>query len=327
MFLVIYIIFFISFRYIRPKRSAIMNNIKFKNSSLGNYYEWAGALMITAAFVLFISEGYKIVFGSKPDPTAIVLINSHQPNYNLIYDTIRKQKQTDSFHIAQIKERDDLLDSVKLLNRKIEEVQIDNSDTENKVKIVASIIAVIVAAVGFFGFKSLNDIREHTIKNSQIDAQQIAKEIAEETSKETLEYYRSTFEELKPLINSIESTLSSDIQFTNKQINELTEDLAALLNRVQVLEENQGDKGGMDIVGVEGGPVNDDEGDNAFNDSNGGIAIGGVEENPVNDGEGDNAFNADKTGEVVANKDKVEKDSFGINEKANNDLEDKNIFN
>ncbi len=227
-----------------------MNNDKFKNSWLGNYYEVGGAIMISLAFLLFIFEGYKIVFQNKPEPSPITLISQNETNYHQVYEKIKKSKQTDSFQIAQLAERNKFIDSIQVLNRKIEEVRIDNTDTENKVKIVASIIAVIVAAVGFFGFKSLNDIREHTIKNSQIDAQLIAKETAKKISKETakkmaketLETYRSEFASLKPLIISIENSLNEKIQNLNNQLSVMEEKNAGIANRLQVLEEKGGEQ-------------------------------------------------------------------------------------
>ena len=166
---------------------------------LNKYYEIGGAITVSLAIVLFLLFGFLAIVDSTDEKkyTDYDYVELNVPDVSNMNKLLSQKKSSDSLFVMIYKQNISLVDSIKIVNAKLKKVNFDNVYTENRIKIFASIISIIIAVVGFFGFKSLNDIREHTIKNAQFDAMKTARDTAKDTARDVLtnEYVAQKFDE------------------------------------------------------------------------------------------------------------------------------------
>lgn len=142
---------------------------------LSQYYEIAGAAIVTIAVFLFLI--YTILLYSPGNPREL---NSNSVIVAAPKTGVFNYTNYDSAIFVLASQNADLLDSISKLKIKIENVRVGNDVSETKLKSIASIVSIVIAIVGFFGFKSLNDIRENSLRNAQLDAKEAAKKITNE---------------------------------------------------------------------------------------------------------------------------------------------------
>lgn len=86
-----------------------------------------------------------------------------------------------------IKKLDSLLTSIKVTSNKIQQKQLElvenKSDDNFFNKLYTAIVAIILAIAGFFGFKSISEIKTQALDDAKIEATKIAKEESTKISK------------------------------------------------------------------------------------------------------------------------------------------------
>ncbi|MEJ7676856.1 MAG: hypothetical protein WKG06_03045 [Segetibacter sp.] len=151
----------------------------FKASAMSKFFDFGSLFIIGFSFLLFLWSAYSIL--STPvtkNQKDLIFENSTTSPFD---NTVLKSK-ADSIMFNIHNENRALRDSVMSLNLKLENIKIQNEDDEKKLRATGIIVAIIFAITGFFGIKSLNEIREYSLKNAQIDSKEAAKEKAEEVA-------------------------------------------------------------------------------------------------------------------------------------------------
>lgn len=122
--------------------------------------------------VLAISFNYLKIPATKVQTIKIEYNNSKDVKKNLI----------------AIKKLDSLLTEIKTTSNKIQQKQLElvenKSDDNFFNKLYTAIVAIILAIAGFFGFKSISEIKTQALDDAKIEATKIAKEESTKISKE-----------------------------------------------------------------------------------------------------------------------------------------------
>ena len=167
---------------------------------LNTYYESVGAFTITVAIILFLIYGFQAFCDSHKQNQSQEMyeyIVTNAPSTSQFPNLLANKKTADSLITSLYVDNCNLKDSLKKIKARIKKIDFENVYTENRIKIFASIISIIIAVVGFFGFKSISDIRDHSIKVAKFDADKIARDVAKNTAKDTLtkDYVSNMFNE------------------------------------------------------------------------------------------------------------------------------------
>lgn len=178
------------------------------NNTMGNFSKLLniiGALLILIIVILFI---FWIVYGvthqrySKINEIKINLIltdtNKNNNSQQLLLET-RKQ-------IGVI--NDSLNSHLNTLNSLSKSID-DNEQRNNDLfKLFIALIGVVFAIVGFFGFKSINDVRETALKNAVNEAQNTASTKAKEIAE--IEAKKISAETANLVAKSVSERISTD---------------------------------------------------------------------------------------------------------------------
>ena len=135
---------------------------------------------------------------------------------------------------------DSLLSSIKETSNSIQERQLqlvkDKEGDSFFNKFYAAMIAIIFAIAGFFGFKSMYEIRTRAIEDAKDEATKIASEIAESSAKK--EFKRVFDDEYKAEVFKEATKASTNILRT--EIGSLENSMAKLEERIESLESEKG---------------------------------------------------------------------------------------
>ncbi|MEM0576712.1 hypothetical protein [Flavobacterium polysaccharolyticum] len=161
--------------------------------------------------VLIISYNYLKIPDTK---TQTIKIEYH----------ISKSKNEES-NKAEIKKLDSILKSITQTSNKIQQKQlelIDEKSDENFFnKLYTAIVAIILAIAGFFGFKSISEIKSQAIDDAKKESTKIAKKIAKKEAKEEFirtfnpEYEANVFAQANLAMNEL---LRTEIQSLNERV-------------------------------------------------------------------------------------------------------------
>jgi hypothetical protein len=169
--------------------------------------------------ILIISFNYLIIPDTK---TQTVKIEYH----------ISKSKNEES-NRTEIKKLDSILKSITETSNKIQQKQLelidDKSDENFFNKLYTAIVAIILAIAGFFGFKSISEIKSQAIEDAKKESsniakkesKKIAKKIAKKEAKEEFirtfnpEYAANVFEQANLAMNEL---LRTEIQSLDERI-------------------------------------------------------------------------------------------------------------
>lgn len=167
--------------------------------------------------VLIISYNYLKIPDTK---TQTIKIEYH----------ISKSKDEESNKV-ELKKLDSILKSITQTSNKIQQKQlelIDNKSDENFFnKLYTAIVAIILAIAGFFGFKSISEIKSQAIDDAKKESTNIAKKIAKKEAKE--EFIRTFNPEYEANV----------FAQANLAMNELLRtEIKSLDERVYALEQN-----------------------------------------------------------------------------------------
>ncbi|HLO70257.1 MAG TPA: hypothetical protein VK167_05280 [Flavipsychrobacter sp.] len=218
-----------------PKKDSPSNEPNLTPSGLSIAYEVIGLILISVAFILVLAHGVSLFNEPKQQDSPTTFYRVEVPQTDNVRKLLVNNKQADSIIVELYNNNVNLKDSVSKINSMIESIRIENKFTENKIKIYASIIAMIIAVVGFFGFKSLNDVREHSIKRAEFEAQKTAKEEANKTAKITSQQMLS--EEILGKLHDeayqrARKLYEEPLGDINQSIKELDRRLLAIENRI-----------------------------------------------------------------------------------------------
>jgi|GEM_PF-4864681 len=87
-----------------------------------------------------------------------------------------------------IKKIDSLLNSIKITSNRIQQKQLElvenKSDDNFFNKLYTAIVAIILAIAGFFGFKSISEIKTQALEDAKIEATKIAKDESTKIAKD-----------------------------------------------------------------------------------------------------------------------------------------------
>lgn len=167
----------------------------------------------------------------KADSTMISINKIFISDFNQKMDSLKVQ-------IAELKE-------IKI---KMEEIKKSNDDY---LRLIFALIGSVFAIVGFFGFKSIHDTRENALKNAKIEAQNIAKIIAADEAKKTInEKYQEFFDEIDVLKGNY-----SNLNNSMENIEQLDNMLSQLKIRVDEIENKVSKEDILDFVSDVDAPI------------------------------------------------------------------------
>jgi hypothetical protein len=122
----------------------------------------------------------------------------------------------------EIKQIDSILNRIESITNETQlkqTKQIEENENDNIFnKLYTAIIAIVIALAGFFGFKSVSDIKERAIKDAKEQATDIAKtefeaiftdefraKIQKETEETFMDFYKEQIESFETRISKLES--------------------------------------------------------------------------------------------------------------------------
>ncbi|SHH17307.1 hypothetical protein [Flavobacterium johnsoniae] len=158
-----------------------------------------------------------------------------------------------------LKELKSSVDSLNYNIRKFEDIksEIVKIEERNKddMKFYLTILGSIIAVVGFFGFKSINDTRESSIKIATDEAKLTAKGIATAEAKDAI---KIEHQDWSTKISTIEKNYD-DLKTLLAPIGDLETKVTILKIRIDTLENNSPDKEINESVMLEGDKTVDDQ--------------------------------------------------------------------
>lgn len=138
---------------------------------------------------------------------------------------------------TEIKKLDSILKSITLTSNKIQQKQLelidDKSDENFFNKLYTAIVAIILAIAGFFGFKSISEIKSQAIDDAKKESSNIAKKESKKIAKkEAKEEFVRTFN------TEYQAGVFAQANLAMNQL--LRTEIQALDERIFALEQNGG---------------------------------------------------------------------------------------
>ncbi len=212
-----------------------------------NFLNYVSALIIIASIGVLIFIIYVSISNSE---------NLVKYQLDLKFEKSKVQDST-KYYITQ-QNLDSLKFYTKSIDRKIERIETIREDILKLRKeesyygrIYTSIIALILALAGFFGFKTMTDIKSLSIERAEEAAKSASIESAEKTSKEILT------EEF--VTKSHEKALSNVRKLYEKDIDDINQRIFDLEQKVDPKSKDQDSGEDIEIV-IDDEPFNEEEG-------------------------------------------------------------------
>jgi Rad52/22 family double-strand break repair protein len=137
-----------------------------------------------------------------------------------------KTDSVNSLNKIEIKKIDSLLNEIKAISNNIQQAQLDvvekKSDDSFYNKFYTAVVAIILALAGFFGFKSMSEVKTQALSDAKEEATKIAKEVA------AMEFGKVFTDEFKTGVYDLSNKAMTD--FLREQIGDLE-------NRILLLEQ------------------------------------------------------------------------------------------
>lgn len=142
----------------------------------------------------------------------------------------------------ELSEIHSLLDSIKTTSNNIQIRQLklieEKESTNFFNKIYAAMIAIIFGIAGFFGFKSMNEIRSRAIEDAKAESTRISNEIAETTAKQ--EFNKIFDEEYKASV--FKEAIKASTEILRSEVGNLEKSIGKIEKRVSLIEDKHSDQ-------------------------------------------------------------------------------------
>lgn len=167
------------------------------NSCLNYYLDYIAATILAIAVIIILVATFKFI-GAEDTPVKTIKIEYH----GVKTDSINELNK------IEIQEINVLLDSIQTTSNKIQQRQLDLVKSKEKDnlfnKLYTATIAIILSIAGFFGFKSVSEIKQRAITDAKEQAKFIAdKEFDEIFNKK---YRASVLQEATEAVSGILKT-------------------------------------------------------------------------------------------------------------------------
>jgi len=170
-----------------------------KQSALSKIVDVLTLLLITALISVFCFLVFK--YFNKEDNNVVNAQHIKTLNDNLILPKKSINDKTNTYKLDSLTyefklQYNNIKDDLYNLHQDISQVKVNNDELENKLKLIAALIGLVFAVLGFFGFKSMHEFRDYSIKITKQEVSDIAKITAKEAAiaqaKETASEQSST---------------------------------------------------------------------------------------------------------------------------------------
>lgn len=199
---------------------------KFIDVAKNNYLNFLAGLIITAIFVIVIFLIYSIVSKENNRDNEFnvkIHINSEETGDSSAYYLKKADIDSLKYYCEKIENKIELLEKTKVEVLKLREEESFYN------KIYTSFLALILAIAGFFGFKSIIELKKETIERAELEANKTASDKVDKViEKRVAEITRKTIETSTKLIE--DKTINYDE--VNKETIDRIEQLEYLMKNV-----------------------------------------------------------------------------------------------